>query len=486
MEIFLSCIVLAAAIFFLSMGLLRRSPSGLPPGTKGWPVIGETLEFLSTGWKGHPERFVLERMERLSRRCFRTSLLGESEMVVMCGAQGNKFLFSNEGRLVEVWWPPAVKRLLFSSWKPVDPNFEARKTRVSMQQFLKPEALRRFVGVMDGIARRHFAESWEGRDHILVFPLAKRYTFWLACKLFISLEDPDQITRFSDPFLHLASGLVTFPINFPGTSFYRAMKAAKLINKELIEVIKKRKLDLANNKATPNQDILSHMLTAPIEAGTGEEKKFMNEDDIANIIIGLLLAGHDSSSAAITFIIKYLAELPHVYDLVYEEQMEIARTKGDGELLTWDDIQKMKYSWNVACEVMRLSPPLQGAFREALHDFTFSDFRIPKGWKLYWNTNSTHRNPENFPEPEKFDPTRFEGSGPAPYTFVPFGGGPRMCPGKEYARLEILVFMHHVVKRFKWQKLIENEQVIINPLPMPSKGLPIRILSQNTFVESSC
>ncbi|XP_049409394.1 beta-amyrin 6-beta-monooxygenase-like [Solanum stenotomum] len=120
-------------------------------------------------------------------------------------------------------------------------------------------------------------------------------------------------------------------------------------------------------------------------------------------------------------------------------------------------------------------PPAQGAFREAITDFTFGGLTIPKGWKTFWNVYSTHKNPKYFPEPEKFDPCRFEGSGPAPYTFVPFGGGPRMCPGKEYARLEILVFMYNVVTNFKLEKLVPHEKIIYQSSPVPLNGLPVRI-----------
>ncbi|KAM1447333.1 hypothetical protein ACFXTO_006446 [Malus domestica] len=78
----------------------------------------------------------------------------------------------------------------------------------------------------------------------------------------------------------------------------------------------------------------------------------------------------------------------------------------------------------------KLSKSPISTWRETLSDFVFNGFTIPKGWKLYWSTNSIHKNAAYFPEPLKFDPSRFEGKGPAPYTFVPFGGGPRMCPGK--------------------------------------------------------
>lgn len=70
--------------------------------------------------------------------------------------------------------------------------------------------------------------------------------------------------------------------------------------------------------------------------------------------------------------------------LVFSEQMEIAKSKAPGELLNLGDVQKMKYSWNVALEVMRLAPPLPSGLREALTDFTYNGFHIPKGWKVIY------------------------------------------------------------------------------------------------------
>ncbi|KAL7175566.1 hypothetical protein ACSBR2_029212 [Camellia fascicularis] len=470
MELLYISISLVSLSIILIVFLSPSKAKNLPPGKTGWPVIGESIEYLAAGWKGQPEKFIFERISNYSSYIFKTNLMLQPT-VVFCGAPAHKFLFANENKLIQSWWPSSVDKI-FPSSTQTSSKEEAIKMRKMLPNFFKPEALQRYIGIMDTIAHQHFAADWDNKDMIVVvYPLTQRYTFWIACRLFLSIDDPKEVDRFLERFKVLSEGLVSIPVDFPGTPFHRSIKASEYIKKEfLMRIIKQRKIDLVEGKASPTQDILSHMLLTADEDG-----KFMKEIDIADKILGLLIGGHDTASSACAFIVKYLAELPHIYQGVYKEQMDIAKSKGPGELLNWEDIQKMKLSWNVACEVLRLAPPVQGAFRDVLTDFMYEGFHIPKGWKIYWSTHSTHKNPEYFWEPYKFDPSRFDGRGPVPYTFVPFGGGPRMCPGKEYARLEILVFMHNLVKRFKWEKLIPDEKIVVNPMPIPEKGLPIQL-----------
>jgi len=135
----------------------------------------------------------------------------------------------------------------------------------------------------------------------------------LACRLFMSVEDENHVAKFSDPFQLIAAGIISLPIDLPGTPFNKAIKASNFIRKELIKIIKQRKIDLAEGVASPTQDILSHMLLTSDENG-----KSMNELNIADKILGLLIGGHDTASVACTFLVKYLAELPHIYDKVYQ------------------------------------------------------------------------------------------------------------------------------------------------------------------------
>ncbi|XP_071736534.1 beta-amyrin 28-monooxygenase-like [Rutidosis leptorrhynchoides] len=466
--------VIITAIVVISIAWTSVSnTNNLPPGSFGWPFIGESLALLRAGWDGVPERFVQERIEKHgSPLAFKTSLLGD-RMVVMCGGAGNKFLFANENKLVAVWWPSPVRKL-FGKCLITIRGDEAKWMRKMLLSYLSPDAFAtHYAATMDSVTRHHIQLHWRGNDELNVYQTVKRYAFELACSLFLSLEDPNQLAKLAYLFSIFLKGIIELPIDIPGTRFYKAMKAATAIRTQLMTLIKQRReaLEKGTAASSSSQDLLSHLLTSSDENG-----KYLTEFEIANNILLLLFAGHDTSTSTITLIMKRLAEHPDVYNKVLKEQLEISKAKEAGELLKWDDIQKMRYTWNVVSEVMRLNPPIIGAFREALVDFEYAGYTIPKGWKLYWHAVSTHKDEANFREVEKFDPSRFEGAGvTTPYTYVPFGGGSRMCIGKEFARLNILVFLHNVVTNFKWDLLVPDEKIEYDPIGTPAKGLPIRL-----------
>ncbi|XAR62654.1 hypothetical protein NMG60_11017500 [Bertholletia excelsa] len=433
--------------------LFSRSSKRLPPGTTGWPLVGDMLKFATLG----PEKYVNEGMNKFSPEVFRTSLMGE-KMAVVCGPAGNKFIFSNENKLFASWLPLSLKRVLvFPSHSENSKEEISALKRNFMHEILKPDALRHYIPIMDSMARKHLDEEWEPHEQVKVFPF---------------IEDPERINRIFDHFSRITSGMFSVPIALPGTAYSRAIRGGKMIREALLEVVRQRGKELSVKKDSgASKDLLSRLLRAVDD----RNDKLMNEKEIVNNIIGLLIASYDTTSSAVSMVLNYLAQLPQVYNEVLREQMEIAKHKAPGELLTWEDIVKMKYSWNVAREALRLAPPAQGSFREAITDVSYAGFTIPKGWKIFWTVHSTHKNSQYFSDPERFDPSRFEGSGPAPFTYIPFGGGPRMCPGKEYARLEILVLMHNVVTRFKLEKAIPNEEIVFQASPTPSHGLLVRL-----------
>ena len=97
-------------------------------------------------------------------------------------------------------------------------------------------------------------------------------------------------------------------------------------------------------------------------------------------------------------------------------------------------------------------------------------------WQIYWTVSTTNKDPKYFQEPEKFNPTRFENELP-PFLNIPFGGGSRVCPGKDYARQLMLIYIHYAVTLFKWQLLNFNPRVVANMSPLPVDG--VRVLLQS-------
>ncbi|KAL3503969.1 hypothetical protein ACH5RR_033810 [Cinchona calisaya] len=162
------------------------------------------------------EIFVNKRMKNYSGDVFKTSLLGE-KMAVFCGASGNKFLFSNKNNFLTTWWPDGfLKPLNF----PDSIGRSLKEVTVQnggfIQEILKPESLKYYIPTMDSMARGQMEAEWVPFGEVKVYPQAKKYTFSLACKLFLGVEDPKIVKPLCESFNYTASRLFSVPINCLG------------------------------------------------------------------------------------------------------------------------------------------------------------------------------------------------------------------------------------------------------------------------------
>ncbi|KAH9626135.1 hypothetical protein KSS87_012476 [Heliosperma pusillum] len=412
-----------------------------PPGTTGWPVIGETLPFIS-----NPKKFVLDRMAKHSSEVFITSLAGQ-KMAVFCGPMANKRVFSNEGKVFNLWAPASTAAVLCqpslnSEMHPQKPSNEV------YIKFLRAGSLQRYVPVVDEIVQQHLNTHWDSRDEVKVHMLAQKYMLTTCLRVLINYSynlSLDEARKLGDPLMLALEGLFSAPVNLPGTAYNKAIRGSKLFLERIVDVIKQRKIILSNQNHQDNENDDCKDLMSKLIVYSAQNNQVLSDLDMAMNISGLTFA----------------------------EQQEIANSKKSGEPLTWTDIQKMQYSWNVICETMRLKPPIPGTFRTVIADFTYAGFKFLKGCKIYWTPYSTNTDPKYFDDPEKFDPSRFEKSVQAPYSYVPFGAGSHMCVGKDFVRIVTLVFLHHTVIRFKFKKVNPYEKIVFNPDPIPTQGLPV-------------
>lgn len=302
--------VVSFLIHFVFYKSDRAVNGNLPPGRRGWPVIGESVEFVANGWKGHPEKFFFDRMNKFSPHVFRTSLMLE-DVAVFCGPEGNKFLFSNEHKLLQGWVTDSVHKIFPSLVRKS--NTQQNMGRKMLRSILKAEVLLPYVPIMDMLTKKHFETEWEGKDQIVTHEVATNYSFSIACKILVRIDEPRYIKYLSGPFMNIGPGIFSIPIDLPGTPLRRGINAANFLRKKLMEIVQQRKIDLAEGKASHTQDILSHMLTY-----NNEYDKSFTETDTAGLILGLLSASLDNLASTCTSIVKYLAELPAIYEGVHK------------------------------------------------------------------------------------------------------------------------------------------------------------------------
>ncbi|TVU38840.1 hypothetical protein EJB05_12232, partial [Eragrostis curvula] len=455
----------------------KPRPSRLPPGSLGLPVIGQSLGLLRAMRGNTAEQWIRDRVDRYGP-VSKLSLFG-TPTVLVTGPAANKFVFFSGALAMRQ--PRSVQRILGDKSILDVVGADHKRIRGALAEFLKPDMLRLYVGKIDGEVRRHVGESWamDGtgrRRTVTVMPLMKRLTFDIISSLLFGLEEGVVRDALAGDFARVMEGMWSVPVNLPFTAFSRSLKASARARRVLARIARETKAKLERGEASRSSDLIACLLSLTDDGGA----PVLSEEEIVDNCMIALVAGHDTSSILMTFMLRQLANDPDTLAAMVQEHDDVAKSKqDDGEALTWEDLAKMKLTWRVALETLRLVPPIFGNFRTAIQDIEFDGYTIPKGWQVFWTAGVTHMDPAIFHEPVKFDPSRFENQAAAAKaplcSFVAFGGGPRICVGMEFARIEVLVTMHHLVRRFRWWLCCKEDTFARNPMPSPLHGLPIEI-----------
>ncbi|EFA04693.1 cytochrome P450 CYP4BN11 [Tribolium castaneum] len=266
-------------------------------------------------------------------------------------------------------------------------------------------------------------------------------------------------------------------IYFFTEDYKKEMKALQVIHSYTRNVIKSRQA--AINSGEFEQKTKKNFLDLLLAANEQQ----MTLEEIREEVDTFMFAGHDTTASTISFALFCLANHPDEQARVYREQKDIF---GDDfkRAVTFQDLKKMKYLEYVIKETLRLYPVGPFFSRELDKDVPFAGKVLPKGLTITLFIYAMHRNPEYFPDPEKFNPSRFETfDGKMPFAFVPFGAGPRNCLGQKFAMLEMLSVVSRVVRTYKILPSIPRHEINVaaQVVLISTNGMRMRFEKRSEF-----
>ncbi|HEX8426942.1 cytochrome P450 [Hymenobacter sp.] len=253
---------------------------------------------------------------------------------------------------------------------------------------------------------------------------------------------------------------------FRARGSYRRHDALSLELRELIRgYIRQRRQHPPTDLTQAPDDLLQMLLDTRYE-DTGEA---MREEQLLDEVNILLVAGHETSANALSWLFHLLAQHPAVAGKVRAEMHAVLGSR----FPEFEDLPQLPYSMQVVQETLRLYPPAWMLDRVALEDDEFQGQPIPKGTLFSLYLYGVHHHPALWPDAEVFRPERFApGAVPAPppYSYLPFGGGPRLCVGSHFALTEIQLVLLETLRHFSIEPATETPPVLMPLVTLRPQG----------------
>jgi cytochrome P450 family 110 len=348
----------------------------------------------------------------------------------------------------------------------LDGEEHLRDRRLILPQF-HGERMRAYGAAMRSIARATIAK-WPVGETFAVYPSMRSITFDVIMRAGFGLDESAESTHLKDLIARLFAlyssplaslyGISAFRRDLgPLSPWGRVVRLNREMETALFAEFARRRASATDGR----EDILSMLIAARDENGSP-----MSDIILRDEMMTLLLAGHETTAASLAWAMHQLALHPEAMRAARDE---LARMPEDSEPAS------MRYLDAIVNETMRLRPVVPNIGRELQEQMAIAGRELPKGVVLAPCIYLVHRRADLWPDPEKFDPSRFIDSRPNPYQFFPFGGGTRRCLGAGFASYQMKIVLAEVIRRFDIAPLggYIPQPVRVSIAIGPSEGMPV-------------
>ncbi|KAF3447584.1 hypothetical protein FNV43_RR12771 [Rhamnella rubrinervis] len=451
---------------------LGEKQYSLPPGDLGWPYIGNMWSFLRAFKSTDPDSFMSSFVSRFGRTgIYKAFMFGNPSIIVTLPETCKRVLTDDDA--FKPGWPVSTVELMGKkSFIGISYEEHKRLRRLTAAPVNGHEALSMYIPFIEETVVTSLEKWSQSNEQLEFLTELRRFTFRIIIYIFLSAVDDKVMAALEKEYTALNYGVRAMAINLPGFAYHRALKARRKLVSIFQSIVDVRRKQRTSNVPVKKKDMMDGLLDAEDENG-----RKLTDEEIIDVLLMYLNAGHESSGHTIMWAVKFLQENPDILQKAKAEQEEIVKKRPPTQKgLTLKEYREMEFLSKVIDETLRVVTFSLTVFREAKTDVNISGYTIPKGWKVLVWFRSVHFDPEIYPNPREFNPSRWDNYVPKAGSFLPFGAGSRLCPGNDLAKLEIGIFLHHFLLNYRLERVNPKSPMLHLPHPRPADNYLARIM----------
>jgi cytochrome P450 len=374
-------------------------------------------------------RRMVELMVRRHGPVFTITVPVFGDMVAVADPQVARQLFSaNTDDVGNV--QPNLSRILGSGSVFALDGAEHKRRRKLLTPPFHGKSIRNYEVIFEEETLREAASWPDGQEFESLEPMM-RITLNVILRAVFGAdgEQLDELRRIIPPWVTLGSKLAVLPS--PSRTYGRFSPWGKLAGyRRQYDAVIDRLIDTV--KADPHFETRDDVLTLLLRS-TYEDGSTMSRRDIADELLTLLAAGHETTAATLAWVLERVSRHPEALARLAEEA----------------DTDDNEYRQATILEVQRVRTVIDFAGRHVYAPtFALGEWVIPRGYSIFVAIDHIHGRAEDFDDPQRFDPQRYVGQRPPTFAFIPFGGGVRRCVGAAFANVEMDVVLRTILRHF--------------------------------------